>query len=485
MKRILSLLCAFALIFSFTCTALAANGGTPPDPPQGGMGGQQHPEGGAQPNGQTPPDMASGELPPDMPEGGQAPGSEGGPGGQSGAPGEVTQGTAANTIDADGAYDGGRYASEGNDENALRIDGAAVTLTDMTVDKSAGLSSNTEAGDFYGQNAALLATGGAQVTIRNAEITSNAQNGNGVFSYGEGTMVAISDSVITTYADNSGGIQTTGGGATVAKDLTVETSGSSSAAIRSDRGGGTVTVTGGSYTSNGNNSPTVYSTANITVKDAVLTANDSEALVIEGKNSITLENCAVSGNMNETKGASSDENVHNVMIYQSMSGDADVGTSSLSVTGGSLTGRSGDMFYVTNTHCTVYLSGVDIHNEGDGVLLRVCGNSARRGWGAAGANGGQAEVTADGQDLVGDILVDDISTLLLTLKNGSTLTGTVNIVENAQGGTAAAENAVLTIGEGCTWTLTGDCTVTGLENNGTIEYNGHTVTLTDGTVLGE
>ena len=74
-------------------------------------------------------------------------------------------------------------------------------------------------------NAALLATNGATVTIKNATVNSSAQNGNGVFSYGSGTTVNISDSTITTSADNSGGIQTTGGGTTNAENLTVTTSG--------------------------------------------------------------------------------------------------------------------------------------------------------------------------------------------------------------------------------------------------------------------
>lgn len=192
-------------------------------------------------------------------------------GGNFGGSAEFTQGNTANLIDTDGAYSGESYSSIGDDENALRIDGAEVSLTDITVDKTSGSSSNTESGDFYGVNAALLATNGAQVTISNANV-------------------------------------------------------SSSAAIRSDRGGGIVTVDGGNYTSNGYNSPAVYSTADITVENAELTANHSEALVIEGKNSITLKDCVVSGNMSDDKGTSSDENVHNVMIYQSMSGDADVGT---------------------------------------------------------------------------------------------------------------------------------------------------------------
>ena len=412
----------------------------------------------------------SAETPPELPDGNPPDGAPGGFGGS----GEVTQGTSANTISEDTTVTGTSYTSTGDDENALRVDGAAVTLDGVTVDKRAGATSNTEDSDFYGMNAALLATNGATATIKNAAVTSSAQNGNGVFSYGAGTTVNISDSTITTTADNSGGIQTTGGGTTNAENLTVTTSGNSSAAIRSDRGGGTVNVTGGSYTSNGYNSP-----AAITVKNAALTANNSEALVIEGKNSIALTGCTVTGNMSSTKGSSSDENVHTVMIYQSMSGDADVGTSEFSMTGGSLTGKNGDLFYITNTHCILTLQNEDA----DGYLLRVVGNSASHGWGTAGSNGAQVEFTADDQALSGKILVDTISPLNLTLKNGSSFTGTINIASNAEGSTAVSDNAVVTIGSGCTWTLTGDCAITSLTNNGTINFNGYTITLADGTVL--
>lgn len=458
-KRIASMTCAAALLFSLAAcssTSAASSGSTE------GAGTSTQGE-GASPEGQPP----------------EKPGGQGGFGGS----GTVTQGTSANTIDADSSVYTETYESDGNDENALRVDGAEVTLDDITVKKSGGNSSNTEDGDFYGQNAALLATNGATVSVRNARILSSAQNGNGVFSYGEGTTVNISDSVITTTADNSGGLQTTGGGTTNASDLTIETSGNSSAAIRSDRGGGTVNADGGSYTSNGLNSPAVYSTADITVKNAALTANNSEALVIEGQNSITLENCTVSGSMSEN-GTSADENTHNAMIYQSMSGDAEVGTSNFSMTGGSLTGKNGDLFYITNTHSTITLSGVTLNNEDNSAnLMTIAGNSASHGWGTAGKNGAQVELTADNQTLTGAITVDSISTLDLTLQNGSDFTGTLNIVDNAEGGTAVENNAVVTIGAGCTWTLTGDCALTSLTNNGTINFNGHTITLADGTVL--
>ena len=516
---------------------------TPPDMPEGNGDGQtppDKPEGNS--DSQTPPDRPEGngdsQTPPDMPEGetvtydlsdvviyqeqdsgtvtasladltpgaflrlelsdedvilsatilnsSMEPGNGGGFGGGGfGGSGQVTQGTAQNTINTDGVYEDGTYTSTGDDENALRIQDATVTLNAITVDKSAGSSSNTEDGDFYGMNAALLTTDGAQVTISDAVISSSAQNGNGVFSYGEGTLVRISDSVISTTKDNSGGIQTTGGGATEAENLTVTTKGNSSAAIRSDRGGGTVNVKKGSYTTNGYNSPAIYSTADISVSDADLTATNSEALVIEGQNSIALTDCTVSGSMSKDQGTSSDENVHNVMIYQSMSGDAQVGTAEFSMKGGSLTCESGDQIYVTNTHAIISLSGVSlVNNDPDGNLLTVAGNSGSHGWGTAGANGAQVTFTADAQALEGNITVDTISSLDLTLTNGSSFTGAIHIVDNEEGGVTTEDHAVLTIEEGCTFTLTGDCTLSSLTCEGTILYNGYTITLADGTVLG-
>lgn len=403
-----------------------------------------------------------------------------------GSSGSVEQGSAANTINSDADVSDQTYTSDGDDENALRVDGATATLKNITVNKTGGETSSTENGDFYGVNAGLLATNGANVTISGATVKTNAQNGNGVFSYGEGTTVNISDSTIQTSKDNSGGIQTTGGGTTNASNLTVETAGNSSAAIRSDRGGGTVNVDGGTYTSNGYNSPAIYSTAKITAKNAKLTANNSEALVIEGENSIALTDCAVTGNMSDTKGTSSDTNVHNVMIYQSMSGDAEEGMASFSMKGGSLTSKNGDMFYITNTACTMELDGVTLSNQDtDANLMTIAGNDASHGWGTAGSNGAQVTCTAKNQTLSGNVTVDSISTLNLTLSDSSNFTGTINIVDNEDGGTAVDNNAVVTVDEGSTWTLTGDCTLTSLTNNGTINFNGHTITLADGTVLSE
>ena len=253
---------------------------------------------------------------------------------------------------------------------------------------------------------------------------------------------------------------TTGGGTTYASVLTIETSGRSSAAIRTDRGGGTVVVDGGSYTTNGLGSPAIYSTADITVSNATLVSNLSEGVCIEGKNSITLTDCDLTADNTQCNGNATF--LDTIMIYQSMSGDADTGTSAFTMTGGSLTSKSGHVFHVTNTHAIITLSGVDIANEdADNVLLSVCDD----GW-----NGGNhhAELNASAQTLSGAILVGSSATLSLSLTDGSTFTGSITgEITNSRGddiSTEAGEASVM-LDEGSTWTLTADSYVTSFTGN--------------------
>lgn len=397
-------------------------------------------------------------------------------GGGFGGSGEVTNGTAAASLEDNASVSGETYTSSGDDENALRADGVTASLDNVTIEKTGGNSSNTEDGDFYGQNAGFLALNGANVTITGATVNTSAINGNGVFSYGEGTTVTISDSTIHTTERNSGGIQTTGGGTTIASNLTVDTEGDSSAAIRSDRGGGTVNVDGGTYTTSGVGSPAVYSTADITVKNATLTANNSEGLVIEGKNSIALENCDVTGNMTTSNGGSDEDNLHAVMIYQSMSGDAAMGEASFSSDGGSITSLSGDLFYVTNTSCTISLKDTKLVTAND-QLLTIAGNNSSRGWGTSGSNGGDVVLTASSQEMDGNITVDDISTLDMTLSDGSAFTGSIN-------STGDAGDVSVTLDSSSTWTLTGDSYITSFDGDlSQINANGYQLYVNGSAVL--
>ena len=248
---------------------------------------------------------------------------------------------------------------------------------------------------------------------------------------------------------------TTGGGVTCAYDLDVTTSGRSSAAIRTDRGGGIVTAEGGSYTTNGLGSPAIYSTADITVSDAVLTSNLSEGVCIEGLNSVTLNNCELTAS--NTRRNSNAQFLDTIMIYQSMSGDAASGTSHFTMTGGSLTSRSGHVFHVTNTNAVITLEGVTIVNEdADNILLSVCAD----GW-SGGSN--SAALKAVKQQLSGAIKVGGDSSLTLELTDGSSFEGSVDgSIVNASGDMVSTEvgTVCVTLDSTSTWTLTGDSYVT-------------------------
>lgn len=380
----------------------------------------------------------------------------------------IEAGTTANNITKDTEEADVAYSSTNDDENALRVEGIIhYTVDHLTIEKS-GETSNTESSDFYGQNAGLLTVNGAAATITNSTITTNGKGANGIFAYGSGSNVTVSDTTITTTADNSGGIDVTGGGSILADNLTIETSGNSSAAIRSDRGGGTLTVDGGTYTTNGTGSPAVYCTADITVSNATLNATASEGVVIEGKNSVALENCDITGNMQGTYHGDENENLHTLMIYQSMSGDADEGEANMTINGGSITGLNGDFIYSTNTTSVLSLNNVALTLSND-TLLRVCGNDGARGWGTVGKNGADMKFNVSNQILTGNIIVDEISSLIFTMSEASSFEGAINTEQD--GG-----NVAVTLDASSTWTLTADSYITSFEGSlENINMNGFTL----------
>jgi hypothetical protein len=417
-------------------------------------------------------EAAAQDAPPALPDGSTPGGTppDGAPGGMPGGGSQtVDTGTGAYVLTDGEALTSGTYTSTNADENAVRAEGDTnASLENVTVAKTDGAASSNDASSFYGLNSAILALDNAVLSITGGTVTATAEGANGVFAY-DGATINITDTVINVSGGNAGGIEVAGGGTMYATNLTVNTT--VKAAIRSDRGGGTLVVNGGTYTTAGSSgAPAIYSTADITANDATLTANTSEAVVVEGFNSVTLNNCDVTGSMTGVYGDATSENIHNVMLYQSMSGDAETGTSSFTMTGGSLVSKNGDMFYITNTNSVINLSGVDLTLADGTYLLLVSGNDGARGWGTVGANGGQAEFNLTGQSVSGDILVDSISTLAMNIADASTYTGAIN----ADGTTASSLS--VTLDSTSTWTLTADSYLTAFNGDlANVVANGHTI----------
>lgn len=393
----------------------------------------------------------------------------------SGNSGSSVSYTGVKEITEDTTITGETVTSSNSDENALLINGKVkATISDSTVEKT-GDSDGGDSSSFYGNNSAIIAKGGAELTIDNITVNTNASGANGVFSYGgsattnnsssDGTTVTISNSKITTTGDNAGGIMTTGGGITKATNLTITTSGTSSAAIRTDRGGGTVTVDKGTYTTNGQGSPTIYSTADITVNDAKLISNASEGIVIEGANSVTINNCELTDSNTKLNGKST--TYKNIFLYQSMSGDAANGNASFTAKNSNIITNNGDTFYITNTTATINLSNNTItNNDKNGYFLRA----EKGAWGKSGSNGGIVTLVMNNQSAIGNISVDSISTLEMEMNESSYYEGTIN-------GDNTAKNIKLVLDKTSKIKLTGDSYVTSLNDSDSsysnIDFNGY------------
>ena len=355
-------------------------------------------------------------------------------------------------ISSDTSVTGQSYDSSNNAENAVLITGANVTFNQVSVTKSGNESGDNA--DFYGTNAAILVKDGAKLTMNESEVSTDGSHANAVFAYGSGE-INITDTAIQTSSNNSGGIMVTGGGKINANNLTVMTSGNSSAAIRSDRGGGNINAEEGVYTTTGVGSPAIYSTATINVKKSILMSTASEGIVIEGKNSVTLDSATLNATNTTLNGQS--ETYKSIFIYQSMSGDATSGKGSFSADNSMIITNKGDHFYVTNTDAEIVLSGNKFIQEDEtGVFLRAEGAA----WGKSGSNGGSVLLNVTNQEVIGDIVTDNISSVDFRM-TGSYFKGAI-----PTGG-----DVKLTLSSDSTVVLTGDSYLSSLTNATTDNSN--------------
>ena len=409
------------------------------------------------PPGGSPP---TGSPPEGMPPGGS------GSGGQTGGTGPGSS-SGSSTYTFSGVYtlNGGtateinkQITSDTTDVSGVYVtNGGTLTLVNPAITTSGDTSSN-DASSFYGLNGAVLATGGSRVTITGGTISTSGTGANGAIPTGSGTTITLTDVTIRATGNGGHGVMATQGGTLVLDNVNIATTGANGAPLATDRGSGIVTVTGGTITSNGRDSPGIYSTGNITVNGATITSTGTEAAVIEGSNSITLTDTVISGGVEKTGG---------VMIYQSFSGDAETGRGTFTMTGGSLAATGGPVFFVTNTEATIKLTGVHVTSVSD-TLVKAAGTDR---WGTSGKNGGTVNLIADGETLSGSLIADNISSISATLKNGSTLTGVIS-------------SAALNLDATSRWIVTGNSVLSGLDDaagiSGTaitnIEGNGYTVT---------
>ena len=203
------------------------------------------------------------------------------------------------------------------------------------------------------------------------------------------TEATIKNVKITTHSDKSRGLDATYKGKINAENVIINTDGQSCAALATDRGEGEVHVknseinTGVSKTS-GRGSPLIYSTGNITVDNTKGTSYVSQIACIEGKNSIEVTNSDLAGySEGNRKDGDNYVDLGGIFIYQSMSGDADVGTSLFTAKDSKLTipqessvYKEAPMFHVTNTKAAMAREILDLRRE----VLELKASMASGNW---------------------------------------------------------------------------------------------------------
>ena len=400
----------------------------------------------------------------------------------------------------------GLYHTETGDENAVLVENAGILkLADSLINKTGDTQTTGDDADFYGVNSAVLVNSDGQAEITNVEIETNSKGSNGIFvtngaSSGDSAQggapdaggqapdsqgssesasgsaeATIKNVKITTHSDKSRGLDATYAGKITAENVIINTDGQSCAALATDRGEGEVSVTNseintGVSKQSGRGSPLIYSTGEITVENTKGTAYVSQIACIEGKNSISLSNCDLTGyGEGNRQDGSEYVDLGGVFIYQSMSGDADVGTSTFNATTSNLkisedssVYSEAPMFHITNTACVINLENTAL-SFGSNIFLEASGQNQ---WGTTGSNGGSVELNTNNEDINGNVIVDSISSLTWNMQN-TKFSGAINSTGTTD----------VVIDSGSTWTLTGDSNVSSLELNGNIEYGDYTLTV--------
>lgn len=357
------------------------------------------------------------------------------------------------------SYSNYNFVSSKSDESVIKVDGssAKALICDSLVTKS-GDTSSADNSSFYGLNASMLSTAG-NLYAKNVTVNSTAEGGAGLCAAKSGAVAYGYGMNITTSKNSAGGFHVCNDGTLYGYNSTINTSGEHSAAIRSDRGGGTMEIEKGTYKSTGSGSPAIYCTADISIKDATLSASGSEAFAMEGLNTTSLFNSTLEGSC---PASSQNSNIQwNVICYQSMSGDSETGAGRFNMVGGKLIANKGGMFFGTNTDAEFYINDVDLEYSSDNpFLLRATGISRwKNSYSAM-----KTHFTAEDQTMNGKIIYDTMSGLTVDLIGSTVWTGSTILDTSFTG----SKTSTINIGKNAKWIVNGDSTIANLNNAGTI-----------------
>ncbi len=335
------------------------------------------------------------------------------------------------------------YTASEDDTSALLIkDESFLALRNSTITKTGGKATDINKSDKYGINSALVISYNSTGKIFDTKVKTSTDNANAIFIDGTKAYGYIADSTIETLNFNSNGIvvQT----AEVDIDhiiLTTKVKESSGIVLNNKEA--KVNIKNSMLETNGSLSPVIITNGNLLMDNTTITANGSYGIKLEnGKTTITNSTILVNGANLENKNSSG--------IYLNTNKQEttlNIEKTSLNINQKFPYYNRAYMFDINNSVTSINLTDNQL-NYGSNKLLNIIDS--------------KVTLNTNKQLIIGDILIDNQSTLELNLNNSSSFVGSIN-----------SNNTIINLDESSSITLTKDTYIKELNGPKNIKLNGH------------
>jgi len=293
------------------------------------------------------------------------------------------------------------------------LNGGVLTLTGGVISTTGQIGNGVEAGL---NNSTTPST----VTLTGVAITASGVGGNGLFAAAGGASITMTGGSILCTAQFGHGVLAVSSGKVALDSVAITTKGSNGAALANDIAAATITANNITAATAGQGSPGIYAIGTgtvITASNSTFTSKSETGAAATGGGKVVLTNTAMTGAASALK-----------TLNQ---GSA---TSTITVTGGSLTATAGDVIYGTGEPLTVSLSGGTTVSSTSGNLVNA-------------VTSGAVTLNLSGENVSGKLTADSTSTITANLTNSTQWSG-------------AAANAAISLDATSTWNVTANSTLT-------------------------
>lgn len=372
---------------------------------------------------------------------------------------------AATEIDGDIQTLSSAYSIASEDESVIIVKNKGnLTLTNATVTKTHGDSTDTELSNNAGLNSGILIDTNSTATIDRSTIITNAIGSNGIFSTGSDSNTFVSNSTIVTGGEQfSAGINATYGGNINVNNTTIVTQGDKSPTLSTYLSGSNLSISNLKLATSGKISPIAYSLGNISIVNSTGTAINSSMAVIDGNSSLSVDNTALYSSAEN----GIDEKLNSgILIYNQQGNEMgkeesifSAKNSLLNISHSSPYYGSAPMFLVKNSNAKISLSNNDFY-YGSNIILKT-----------ENAENKIVSFLLTNQKITGNIETDSYSALSINLTDSS-FTGSINSDNESN-------KVKLTLGKSSMVILTGETYVSELidedTNYNNIDLNGYSL----------